>query len=47
MGKIWNDVNMLPTFKKYSHFESCGIWFLKTFKSIEQKLKISRVFYHI
>ncbi len=25
MRKKWNDVNWLPTFKKHSQFESCGI----------------------
>jgi hypothetical protein len=29
MGKIWNDVNMLPIFKKNLKFESRGIWYLK------------------
>jgi hypothetical protein len=26
MRKKWDDVNWLPTLKKHSQFEICGIW---------------------
>jgi hypothetical protein len=38
MGKIWNNVHMLPTFKKNSKFESCGIWYLKINKNLLNKI---------